>query len=53
MTLISGLLAAVEEICVDHYGNEDVYRPVCRAAILYLPDEARAARTVIDNEPVD
>jgi hypothetical protein len=53
MTLVNGILAAVEDICTHKYGNKDVYRQICRAALFYLPPECRQAGNgvVIDNEP--
>jgi hypothetical protein len=53
LTLVSAILAAVEEICQDKYGNKDVYRQVCRAALRYMPPECRQVGTVIDNPPSD
>jgi hypothetical protein len=55
MNLVSGLLAAVEDIILDAEGNRELYRRVCQRAIFYLPPESRgyASGTVIDNAPHD
>jgi hypothetical protein len=53
MTVVNGILAAVEDICTHKYGDRDTYRQICRAALLYLPPECRRAGdgVVLDNEP--
>jgi hypothetical protein len=53
MTLVNGILAAVEDICTHKYGNKDVYRQICRAALFYLPPECRRPGDgeVIDHQP--
>jgi hypothetical protein len=56
MTLVNGILAAVEDICTAKYGNKDVYRQICRAALFYLPPECRRpgdSGEVIDHRPAD
>jgi hypothetical protein len=55
MTLVNGILAAVEEICTHKYGDKETYRQICRAALFYLPPECRRAGNgvVIDNQPTD
>jgi hypothetical protein len=51
MNLVSGLLAAMEDIILDAEGKRDLYRRVCARALYYLPPEARpyASGTIIDN----
>jgi hypothetical protein len=46
MALVSGLLQAVEDVVLTAMGNRDVYRKICRAALYYLPAEARQAAEV-------
>jgi hypothetical protein len=50
LTLVSAILAAVEDICDRKYGNKDVYREVVRAALFHMPPEVREV-TVLDHEP--
>jgi hypothetical protein len=52
MILVSGLLAAVEDVCLDAQGDRDLYRRIVGRAITYLPPEAReSVGEIIDNRP--
>jgi hypothetical protein len=53
LALVHTILAAVEDICYRKYGNKDIYREVCRAALFHMPPEVRRAGTVVDNRPAD
>jgi hypothetical protein len=53
LTLVSAILAAVEDLTHDYTGGRELYRRICARAIHYLPPECRQSGTgtVIDNEP--
>jgi hypothetical protein len=52
MILVSGLLSAVEDVCLDVRGDRDLYRRIVGRAITYLPPEAReSVGEIIDNRP--